>query len=318
MVRLMNPTQKTVYFLTGHGEHDVQSSSQTTNQALFTRAKTVLQSKNYTVKTLNLRAENKVPTDAKVIVIAGPTQIIPAEEVTLLADFMAHGGSLVVLEEPTILMEATTAPDPLVEYLTSTWGVTLNNDLVIDPNQTPPYLVVGDSSNYASHPITNTMAGKTVFFPTARSLNTSTISNVQITNLVMTSSRAWGETDFTALQNNKVLFDAKKDLAGPLAEAVAAVNSSTNGRLVVIGDSDFASDTYFDQYGNSDMMVNSVDWAAGQENIISLTAKQPITRNLNLPNSAVLLAMSISLACVLPGLVLAGGVFSWLIRRSRG
>jgi ABC-type uncharacterized transport system involved in gliding motility auxiliary subunit len=318
MVRLMNPTQRTVYFLTGHGEHDTQSSSQTTNQALYSQAATMLESKNYTVKTLNLRAENKVPTDAKVIIIAGPTQSIPTDEVTLLSDFMAHGGALIVLEEPSILMETPTAPDPLVDYLTSTWGITLNNDLVIDPNQNPPYLVVGDSANYASHPITNSLTGKTVFFPTARSLTLVTASNVQTTNLIMTVARAWGETDFTALKNNSVVFDSKTDLAGPLPVAVAAVNSSSNGRLVVIGDSDFASDTYFGQYGNSDLMINSVDWAAGQENIISLTAKQPIARNLKLPSTAVFVAMAISLVCILPGLILGGGILSWLIRRSRG
>ena len=119
-------------------------------------------------------------------------------------------------------------------------------------------------------------------------------------------------------QSNQVTFDASKDLAGPLTIAAAATDSSTNGRLVVIGDSDFANDTYFDQYANSDMIANSVDWAAGQENIINLTAKQPISRTLNLPNSVLMVILAISSVCILPGLVLAGGVASWLMRRARG
>jgi len=314
MVRLMNPTQKTVYFLTGHGEHDIATSS----QSAYTRVKSVLTSKNYTVKTLNLAASPQVPADAKVIVIAGPTQAIPSSEVALLSDYVAKGGALIVLEEPTVLMEASASSDPLVGYLTTTWGVTLENDLLIDPNQNPPYLVVGDSTTYGSHAIMTNLAGKVVFFPTARSLTVATVTNVTTTKLVQTTTNAWGETDMTALQNNQVAFNAKTDLAGPLSVAVAAENSSTNGRLVVVGDSDFANDTYFDQYGNSDMLVNSVDWAAGQENIISLTAKTPITRNLSLPNNTVLLAMAIGLICILPGLVVAGGVASWLARRSRG
>jgi ABC-type uncharacterized transport system involved in gliding motility auxiliary subunit len=314
LVRLMNPGQRTVYFLTGHGEPSLTTSSQTS----YTRVQTVLQAKNYTVRTLNLRAQNQVPADAKAIVIAGPTQAVPAEEISLLKDYVAHGGALVVLEEPTVLMDANMTSDPLVDYLTSTWGITLNNDLVIDPNQSPPVITVGDTQNYGSHPITDKLQGKIAFFPTARSLTITTVTNVQTTALVKTISRAWGETDFAALKNNQLVFDPVKDQAGPLTIAAAATDSSNNGRVVVIGDSDFANDTYFDQYANSDMIINSVDWAAGQENMINLTAKQPITRQLVLPNSLLMVMLSITLIIILPGLVLAGGIVSWLMRRARG
>ncbi len=46
-VRLINPGNRTVYFLTGHGEHDLSTSSQTS----YTHVQTVLQAKNYTVRT---------------------------------------------------------------------------------------------------------------------------------------------------------------------------------------------------------------------------------------------------------------------------
>ena len=57
-----------VYFLTGHGEADINGSDNTA----MTQAKTMLQNKSYTVNTLNLAISNSVPSDAKVIVIAGP------------------------------------------------------------------------------------------------------------------------------------------------------------------------------------------------------------------------------------------------------
>lgn len=120
------------------------------------------------------------------------------------------------------------------------------------------------------------------------------------------------------MKNNQLVFDATKDLAGPLSIAAATTNTSNQGRVVVIGDSDFANDSYFDQYANSDMIINSVDWAAGQENMINLTAKQPISRQLVLPNSVVMVVLDISLCLILPGLVLAGGIVSWLMRRARG
>jgi hypothetical protein len=60
LVRLMNPGQRAVYFLAGHGERDIQNPG----DKAYTRARTVLESKNYTVKSLNLLAQNKIPDDA--------------------------------------------------------------------------------------------------------------------------------------------------------------------------------------------------------------------------------------------------------------
>ena len=95
LVRLMNPGQRAVYFLTGHGERDIQN----TGDKSYTRARTVLESKNYTVKSLNLLAENKIPTDALSIIIDGPTQPISSQEMTLLKAYVSKGGSLIVMED---------------------------------------------------------------------------------------------------------------------------------------------------------------------------------------------------------------------------
>ncbi len=314
LVRLMNPGQRSIYFLIGHGEGDIQASGQES----YTQVQSVLTSKNYDVKTLNLRAQNQVPADAKAVVIAGPTQVIPAEEISLLQDYLAKGGALIVLEKPSVLMEPSTTPDPLLDFLNKDWGITLNNDLVIDPNITPPIIAVADTKNYASHPIMDQLQNKTLIFPYARSLVVSTVANVTSTELVKTIDNAWGESDFTALQNNQIIFDPSKDFKGPLTIGVAAENSSNKSRLVVFGDADFANDTSFSQYANSDLIINSIDWAAGQESMINLTTKAPITRSMNLISSPLRVALTITFVFVLPALILAGGIISWLMRRSRG
>jgi ABC-type uncharacterized transport system involved in gliding motility auxiliary subunit len=207
----------------------------------------------------------------------------------------------------------------MLDYLTTTWGITVNNDLVIDPSSSQ--MVYAIENTYGSHPITDNLISQNLvaFFPTARSLTlNATVQGVQTTALVNTIDRSWGETDISALQNNQVSFDASTDKAGPLTVAAAAENTNAKGRIVVIGDSDFASDTYFDQYGNSDMFINSVDWAAGQENMISLTTKQSITRQMRLLNNITMLLLAFAFVILIPGLIIAGGVASWLVRRSRG
>ena len=315
VVRLMNPGQRAVYFLTGHGERDIQNPG----DKAVTRARTVLESKNYTVKTINLLAENKIPADALSIIVDGPTQPISTDEMSLLKAYVEKGGSLIVMVDSTLASNTGKSADPLIDYLSNSWGLTLNNDLVIDPSSSQ--IIVAVENAYGSHPITSKLQSQNMvsFFPTARSLTINTkIQDVQSTALVTTIDRSWGETDFSALQSNQVSFDAAIDFPGPLTIADASQNSKTNSRIVVIGDSAFASDLYFDQYGNGGLFINAVDWAAGHGNMINLTSIQPINRQMRLSNSLTIPILAFVFVILIPGLVLAGGIASWLVRRSRG
>ena len=113
-------------------------------------------------------------------------------------------------------------------------------------------------------------------------------------------------------------FDEGVETPGPLVLVASGENTSTGGRLVVFGTSQFAADQYFDSYGNGDLFANSVDWAAEQENLTNITPKQTITRTF-LPASQgrILFLMFIS-ACAIPGIFLALGIYTWVLRRRQG
>jgi ABC-type uncharacterized transport system involved in gliding motility auxiliary subunit len=87
---------------------------------------------------------------------------------------------------------------------------------------------------------------------------------------------------------------------------------------VVVGDADFASDAVFTQYANSDLFVSMIDWASGQQNLISLTPKQSTTRIIMAPQSYAINLIFLGTVIVIPGLVLFSGVFTWIQRRRRG
>lgn len=309
LIRLMNPGTRAVYFLSGHGERSVDSSDQTGYQS----AKSALEAKNYTVLSLNLLSENKIPTDAKVIIIAGPTNPISTNEMSLLQDYIAKGGAIIVMEEPLPLTNIGNNPDPMADYLAKNWDITLNNDIVLDT--TSPQANIAVEATYGSHPITEKLAGLVSFFPTARSLTINESTTTAVQELVATSQASWGETDFT---NQSASFDATKDFPGPLIVAAAGTDNSTNARLVVFGDADFASDSAFKQYANGDLFINSVDWAAGEEQMISLSSPQAISRTLNAPKTTTLVLLGFSMICLIPGLIIGGGIASWLIRKNRG
>ena len=315
MLRLLNPGSDVVYFLTGHGERDIEQAG----EASMTRAKTTLESKNYTVKTLNLLAENQIPEDASLIVIAGPLQPVSEEEVNLLKDYLANGGSLIVMEDPTALTEFGDASDPLADMLAQDWGITLNNDIVIDLNSPQP--TTAASAYYDStHPVTVNMNNLVAFFPYARSLTmASSTEAATLTPLVQTNERSWGETDFTSLtQGGAEVGMDSSEVQGPLTLAVAGENPTTSGRVVVFGTSSLAVDQIFDAYGNGDMFVNSVDWAAEQEDLTNITPKTPTERTFNIPGQFQWIAILLGSVFIIPGLVVLAGVSSWLSRRRKG
>jgi ABC-type uncharacterized transport system involved in gliding motility auxiliary subunit len=318
MVRLMNPGTHVVYFLTGHGEYPIEGGSDQS----YTKLATTLKGKNYTVSTLNLLATIQIPQDASVVVIDGPKKPLSDAEVSLLDAYIKNGGSVVVMEDPTIDTQFGDAPDPLASYLSQTYGIVLGNDIVVDVYGYQafqnPFLAIG--YQYATHAITQKMSTMGTGFQYARSVTSDDAvgTDTTKTELILTYDQSWGETDMTSVQNSTMKFNQGVDLSGPVSLAVAAEGTSNNSRLVIFGDSDFATNANYGFYGNGDMIINSIDWAAKEENLISLTPKNTVDRYLVQPKTYTMGLILLGSLVVIPGIVLAAGIGSWVARKRRG
>ena len=316
LVRLMNPTAKTVYFLTGHGEYNPDDAGDQSYSLL----KRTLESKNYTVKVLNLLADNKIPADAATLVIAGPRQPLSQAEVDLLKQYLGSGGALIAMLEPLPVTEFGDAPDPLADYFASDWGIELAKDIVFDLNSQQPFAPF--AAAYGRHAITQPIQNVTSQFPTARSVRASATAGAgaSLVELVLTSQQSWAETSLEGIADgsSKIQFDDGQDTPGPVPLAVAAENMQNKARLAVYGDSDFAVDANFSAYANGDLMVNTVDWAVGQEDLISLTPKNQTTRMLVPPQQTIMNLLFLGTVIILPGLALLGGIVVFVKQRRRG
>jgi ABC-type uncharacterized transport system involved in gliding motility auxiliary subunit len=316
LVRLMNPEARTIYFLTGHGEY----SPEGTGDQSYSKVKTALEGKNYTVKTLNLLSDNQIPQDAKLIVIAGPRQPLRANEIDLIRQYQAKGGALIAMEEPTPFTSLGGAQDPLADYLQQDWSVTLGNDVVLDLNSPQPFAPF--AASYGSHPITEPIQRTTSQFPTARSARAAASSGatVSLVELVQTGERSWAETSLEGIAEGKsqIQFDPNVDIQGPISLAVAADNQTNHARTVVFGDSDFAIDANYQAYANGDLLLNSVDWAIGQENLINLTPKKNTQRMIVPPQSTFMNLIFLVVVIIVPLLALGAGIWVFIQRRRRG
>jgi ABC-type uncharacterized transport system involved in gliding motility auxiliary subunit len=314
LIRLMNPESKTIYFLTGHGEYNPEDEGNESYAFLKNR----LEAKNYIVKLLNLLVTNSIPEDANLIVIAGPTKPVSNEEVELLSEYLESGNAMLILEDPLPFTEFGEVQDPLANYLSDSWGITLGNDVVVDFSSNQPLIAV--ANQYGIHTITQKMSNLASIFPTARSLVASEVisEGVSQANLILTSSQSWAETDFASLESGNIDPDGEDDVLGPISIAMVAENFESSARIVVFGDSDFASDAYIHAYGNLDMIVNSIDWAIGEEDLINLTPKEQTQRVLLTPQESTINLIFLVSIVILPGIVVLSGISAWITRRKRG
>lgn len=315
IVKVTRETQKKVYFLTGHGERSIEDGS----QQGMSQARQGLERDNYKVLTFNTAVTSTLPSDMDVLVIAGPTKPLLDEERQRISNYLVKGGRALILGDPTIDAGLNQILEPL--YLK------FSDDIVIDPMSS----LLGDvaspaAQQYPFSEITRNLPA--TFFPRARSVEKvkeppQGTTGVTVTPLIETSPQSWGETD---LQSRQVRYDEGKDLKGPRTlafsvESPAALGSeeqktakSTKTRLVVIGNSAFASNSFFGQLGNGDLFLNAVNWLAEDEALISIRPKPPEQRtaNVNSANAPIILFSSI---IALPLAVLLVGVSVWWRRR---
>ncbi|MGC2420956.1 MAG: hypothetical protein WA405_04820, partial [Candidatus Acidiferrales bacterium] len=87
-----------------------------------------------------------------------------------------------------------------------------------------------------------------------------------------------------------------------------------SARLVVIGNSAFASNQAVNQAGNGDLFYNSIDWLAQDENLISIRPKTVENRSITLTESQAALLKWLDLF-ILPGIVIFSGIVIWWKRR---
>ncbi|MBK6794775.1 MAG: GldG family protein [Anaerolineales bacterium] len=317
LLRLISPGSRTVYFLQGHGEISLEGGA----ELAYTVVKSTLEAKNYTVNTLNLLTTREIPEDALAIIIAGPQKPVSKDEVDLLKKYVDNGGALIVLQDPNFFTEFGDASDPLANYLVGEWGISYNDDVVIDGvNTQNPFAAISSLYN-PSHPITQNLTENLfVIMPQARSLSISSEKeNILQTWLISTTENSWGETQLSTDGSETPQFDAESDVPGPLYLAIAAENSATSGRVVVFGNSLFAIDGNFDVYGNGNFFINSVDWAAEQEDLLNLTTR-PRTERIFTPPTETwrFLLLVLVIVIVIPGMVVFFGVSAWFARRKRG
>jgi len=334
IIKVVTGEQKKVYFVQGHGEHDSAGSDRSGYSAIATS----LGHDNYAVDKLVLAQQTDVPADASVVVIAGPRTDVFPSEADALRRYLQKGGKLLLMLDPPEKADAAALTNLVA--LAHDWGITVNDDLVVDMNPVGQFIGTDASVPVAAPPyppsaITDQFDLVTAF-PLARSVTPTSggVNGHNAQTFLQTGGQSWS-TDAKRVMATRQIgkFDeAKGDKRGPVsigafvsaqpADQQAAVPAKNDKgepkqkpetRVAVVGDSDFAANYALGIQGNRDLFMNVVSWLAQQENLIAIRPREPEDRRLTMNESQRRNVMLLSL--LIPVLIFGTGVYTWWRRR---
>ncbi len=314
IVKVTRTTVKTVCFVEGHGEK-VLTGNDAEGYAGINNA---LTQESYQTKGINLVTDSGVPPECSVVVVAGPKQAYLPVESQILAKYLDDGGKVFILVDPET--------DPKLDSIFSAWNIKVGDNVVVDASPLNQAVQMGPFVpavvTYGSSPITKTFgANSMTLYPLARTVSIADKTKTQegTTELMKSSTRSFTIPKLDP-KVKEIKYEPSKDTLGPLSLGVASERRSgpepdaKNGRLVVIGNSQFAANQFAGLLRNADLFMNTVNWLAEDENLISIRPKSATNRQVNFTEAQSRELTWFSLL-LLPGIVIISGAYIWWKRR---
>lgn len=220
LIKAVEGEERKAYFLQGHGERSPTGTERDGYSALAD----ALRLDNLAVETVTLVQAGAIPSDADVLVVAGPATDLLPPEVELLRAYLEGGGKMLFMIDPPEGPDAARRDNLL--GLIEEWGIEVGRDLVVDVSGVGQLLgtdaTVPVAASYPAHPITDRFALLTAF-PLARSVRPidGGAGERVARSFVETSPRSWAESNLD-LTSGEVAMDAEQgDVPGPISIAAA-------------------------------------------------------------------------------------------------
>jgi ABC-type uncharacterized transport system involved in gliding motility auxiliary subunit len=310
ILRVSQGAKQLVCFLDGHGEpdpfsmesHDHLEGAPGHSHGLGARyvlhelhgmakARHSLEAMNYNVEKVLLVRGADVLSRCSLLVVAGPKAALLPPEVAAVRAYLSAGGSAFFMLDPFV----RTGLEPVIRE----YGVMLDDTIVIDEAS---HFWADVSSpavtSYNHHLVTRELP--LTFFPGARSLSPTPtrVPGTSIIPIVNSSKNSWAQASPDRVEfhkgrdvpgpNTLMVIGSRRQVTpddatairfGPRGDRAAAVTSSKEtvpaavtgrSRVAVVGDSDFATNSFFHIMGNGRLFLNTVNYLAAQENLIGI------------------------------------------------
>ena len=352
ILRITQAKQQIACFVDGHGEpdpfslesHDHMEGDAGHSHGLETKfvqherhgmakARGGLEAMNYVVEKVSLLKADAELSRCAVLIVAGPQSPLLDAELRSIDRYLDEGGNAMFMIDPFVKTG--------LEAVIRKFGIELGQGMVIDEAShfwaDPSTPAVTD---YNRHEITSKLPLS--FFPGVRPLmpTKDPVAGVQVRQLVNSSAKSFVNAD-----KMRIDYKSGKNGYGPQTlMATARINPKTvesgetllkrlrgeesadskpapektivrkEARIVVSGDSDFATNSFYHVLGNGALFLNAVNFLASRENLIGLEPRTYDLPYVSMTNTQMKGTFILSIILI-PLLMAAVGVAVWWRRR---
>ena len=319
MIKATRREERTIYFLSGHGEREFSNQSGAGISAL----ETALVGSSFKVKTWNFITDGELPENISALIIAGPQRPYLDKEIQWLKQYLKKGGRALIALDPD-------KNNNLTEFLKS-FGVNYKAHYIMD--RMSAFVGLGRFSPLGihfdtQHAVTKSFQqGTPSIFHLASDLEIMDNSDLfSVTSLI--------RTDVNALSVPNINTDQKQGkrsshIIALLVEERAESNENSEKKetnvakksdkkspsmmLAVFGDSDFLSNDFINKGINRDIVMNIVSYLVDESDLVSIRPKRLKATQLVLKNSdkmgVILFAIVFPIICFMCSFVI------WFRRR---
>ncbi len=311
LVKVTRATSKVIYFTTGHGE---KSLDEVKDASGLNALKMLLESNNYTVKTVALSQASKVPDDADLVVVAGPKQDFMDFEIKAVEEYLKKGGSMMLAldSQQTMGLEKITSKLGVAFDGTYIWNL-IETPLGKAVNQGPAFGAIYSSTSEITKAFGRDEAALFIHPTSLRRLE-KVPTGVVIDDIVRTPAASVSYKTLQIKEEGGIQgpFTIASEIKGKFP---GADDSAKSFSLILVGDSNFMNNQLLFKNLNRDLLLNSVAWLAKEEGLISISPKETQKTELTLtPVKFSLFLFGIIIP--IPVLMLVIATTLWMKRRN--
>lgn len=293
------------YFLLRDGEYNPFKPD-----GLYTKVLDLMEDENYLVRPLYWKDNISIPKDAELIIVWRPKKEFTDKELTEFNSYIEEGGSILFFIEPFTV--------PSLNRFLNKFNVAIKDDIVVDKSSR---LVGGDMfmpmvmpAMFQGHPVVKQL-GLPVMLPMTRSVNIISASppeGLEVRTILKTSPNSY---TICKKRYEDWDFDYRygEGEKGPVSVAVSV--KTKKGKMIVVGNADFATNSYIDLPGmdNRWLFMNMVEWLCRGEDFIAQRPKPYKYNYRSLKDSGRIRLLCIIV--VMPIAVLLAGMIIYLKTR---
>ncbi len=306
LVKVTREKDKNIYFIVGHGERDLEEAKEANG---INALKLMLENNRYSIKTLALNLNAKIPDDADVVAIVGPSQKFIDYEIQGLEEYLKRGGSLFMAlkSKQTQGLETVLGQvglEPMNNYVLNLVETAAGKGIQQGQTLGTVFSTTNEITKvFGKNEATifrNPMSFKRGKVPegvTIDDLVKAPESSMSFSSLEIKGEGPQGAFTLVTMAKGKFPGGAGKDF-----------------EMIVAGDADFLGNQLLMQSLNRDLVLNSIASLAKEENLISVAPKENQVTKLNMTTSNFYLFVFL-FAIPVPLVLLGTSVTLWLRRR---